>query len=85
MGQWGEGAYAYEGTLAGETGTEVMVQFGVPKGTAIERILIPGERTIVRLVPAEGNILTIVNPVTNLSLAEAEAAIAWLKQLRTLR
>jgi RHS repeat-associated protein len=85
VGQWGEGAYAYEGTLAGETGTEVMVQFGVPKGTAIERILIPGERTIVRLVPAEGNILTIVNPVTNLSLAEAEAAIAWLKQLRTLR
>ncbi len=84
VGQWGEGAYAFEGTLAGESGSQTMVQFGVPKGTAIERIAIPGERTIVRIVPAEGNALSITSPVTNLSEAEMKAATEWLRKIQSL-
>src|SRR5690606_22758448 len=58
-GQWGEGVYAYEGTISSSTaGTFPKVQFSVPPGTAIERIAIPGRETIIRLVPAEGSTLT---------------------------
>jgi hypothetical protein len=78
VAHWGEGAYAYEGAIA--RSDEVLVQFSVPKGTAIERITIPGEKTIVRLVPAEGNVLQVVNPVTNLSAQQTKTAAEWIQQ-----
>ena len=78
VAHWGEGAYAYEGAIA--AGDNVLVQFSVPKGTAVERITIPGQKTIVRLVPAEGNVLQVVSPVTNLSSQQAASAVEWLAQ-----
>jgi RHS repeat-associated protein len=66
-GQWGEGAYAYEKKI-GPGATQV--EFSVPKGTAVERIQVPGKETIIRLVPAEGNVVKIVNPTTNLDPAD---------------
>ncbi len=81
-GQWGQGAYAYEGTLATEQGKITMVQFSVPAGTAIERIAIPGQRTIVRLVPAEGAAVPVVNPVTNLSEEALKKASVWFEALK---
>jgi len=82
VGQWGEGAYAYEGALPPGPSTQPQVQFSVPKGTAIERIQIPGQETIIRLVPPSGNTLTITNPIVGLSPAEYKAAADWLNQIR---
>jgi hypothetical protein len=56
----------------------------VPKGTAIERIAIPGEPTIIRLVPAAGNTVTIMDPVTNLRPEVAKEAIRWLEKAKLL-
>jgi RHS repeat-associated protein len=80
-GQYGQGAYAYEGVIESSL---PQVQFRVPPGTAIERIAIPGERTIIRLLPAEGNTLPIVDPVTNVTgeaLSEARELARMLKSL----
>jgi hypothetical protein len=81
-GHWGEGAYAYEGAVATEAAA---VQFSVPPGTAIERITMAGEQTIVRLVPAEGNALAIVNPVHNLTSAEVTDALELIRLLMQLK
>ena len=83
-GQWGEGGYAYEGTLGADTAAGALpkVQFSVPKGTAIETITVPGKTPIIRLVPPQGNTLPLVNPVSNLSAADAAAGAEWLAGLR---
>jgi hypothetical protein len=85
-GQWGQGVYAYERSLpaAGSPTDMVQVQFSVPKGTAIERIEIPNKPTVVRLVPPEGDTLTIVNPITNLSAEEVQEAAKLLRMLKSL-
>ena len=53
-GQWGEGAYAFEGTLTpGQTGTAF--QFRVPPQTAVESVMVPGSQNpIIRLVAPPG-------------------------------
>jgi RHS repeat-associated protein len=78
---WGPGVYAYEGRLPAQSGF-TQVQFRVPPGTAIERIAIPGQRTIVRLVPASGDVLGVTEVVTNLSPAEVAEAVRWLRIMR---
>jgi hypothetical protein len=83
-GQWGEGVYAYEGSLPNKPTSRVQVQFSVPKGTAVERIEIPNKTTIVRLVPATGDTLTIVNPIQNLTPEEFKGATEWLRMLQSL-
>ena len=84
VAQWGEGAYAYEGKLPTTPTTTPTVQFKVPKGTAIERIAVPGEQTIVRLVPPAGDTLTIVDPVLSLTKSQIKEAAEWLNLLRKL-
>lgn len=85
-GQYGEGVYAYEGTLTTESSSSLtLVEFKVPAGTAIERITVPSqERAIIRLVPAEGKTLNIVNPATNLTAAEYEEASKLQQMIRSL-
>ena len=82
-GQWGPGAYAYEGTIAGTTQRSV-VQFKVPAGTAVERITLPGSQPIVRLVPPSGNALPVVDPATNLSRDELTAGFGWQQTLNRM-
>jgi hypothetical protein len=84
-GQWGEGVYAYQGKLPATGGNAPpTVQFQVPKGTAIEKIVVPGQEPIIRLLPPQGNKLPIVNPTTNLSAADYSQAKAWLDTIRSL-
>lgn len=84
-GQWGEGVYAYQGKLPATGGNAPpTVQFQVPKGTAIEKIVVPGQEPIIRLLPPQGNTLPIVNPTTNLSAADYSQAKAWLDTIRSL-
>ncbi|MCH8877933.1 MAG: toxin [Chloroflexi bacterium] len=83
VGQWGEGVYAYEGTLESVgAASRIKVQFSVPPGTAIESITVPGSEAIIRLVPAEGATLQVVNPVTNLTEAQIAEGFDWLKRYR---
>jgi hypothetical protein len=56
----------------------------VPKGTAVERIEIPNQRPIVRLVPPKGDTLTIVNPIQNLTPEEVKEATELLRMLQSL-
>lgn len=84
-GVWGEGVYAYEGGVAAAEGSAPVVRFSVPAGTAIERIVIPGERTVIRLVPAEGNSLSIANVSLNLSAAQLLEGTTLLRMLNRLR
>ena len=80
-GQWGFGGYAYEGPLpAGTPG----VQFKVPSGTAIERIHLPEAAPIIRLVPAKGNTVPLVDPTHNLSPDDVSEAQQLLEMLRKL-
>jgi RHS repeat-associated protein len=53
-GQWGEGAYAFEGSLQ-EVPSSTGFQFRVPPQTAVETVQLPGSaRPIIRLVPPPG-------------------------------
>jgi len=83
-GQWGEGVYAYEGSLPTAPTDKIQVQFNVPKGTAIERIEIPNQKPIVRLVPPKGDTLTILNPIQNLTPDEVKEATELLRMLQSL-
>jgi RHS repeat-associated protein len=54
-GQWGEGAYAFEGTVGAPGPRGSSFQFKVPPQTAVETIQPPGGgRPIIRLVPPPG-------------------------------
>jgi hypothetical protein len=54
-GQWGEGAYAFEGPLAPKPGGGTSFEFRVPPQTAVESISVPGQaKPIIRLVPPPG-------------------------------
>jgi hypothetical protein len=55
---YGEGVYAWESNRAGARG---YIDIRVPAGTAVERIVVQGDRPQVfyRLVPAEGNTLGV--------------------------
>lgn len=81
-GQWGFGGYAYEGPLpAGTPG----VQFRVPSGTGLERIHLPGDKPIIRLVPATGDAVPLVDPTHNLSPDDVAEAQRWLEMLGTFK
>jgi RHS repeat-associated protein len=84
-GQWGEGAYAYEGPMSVGPNASPQVQFRVPAGTGIERIQQPGQAPIVRLVPSSGTSVPLVDPQHNLSADEAAEAQKLLDMLEKLK
>jgi hypothetical protein len=65
-GQWGEGAYAFEGPLAPNPNGGSSFEFRVPPQTGVERINVPGQpRPIIRLVPPAGESMVPIQILGN--------------------
>jgi RHS repeat-associated protein len=78
-GQWGEGAYAFEGALP-ESAPPGTFQFEVPQGTAVETIQRPAGAPIIRLVPPPGHeVVPIRITGTNFAPGELDAARTMLE------
>jgi RHS repeat-associated protein len=67
VGQWGEGFYAYEGPIP-QGSSAPQLEFRVPPETAAERITIPGQDPIIRLVPPAGRDVPVRIIGSNISI-----------------